>query len=160
MHTDTERCVRAVRSRDARSDDRFFTAVPTTRIHGRPSRPVVPPKAPDMAFHPGAGPEGGLTFFPTPGAPAGPDRDEARAGPGTLPGLGPRAVEATAMRALGDPDAFLPTGLGIRGAARRLGLPPTPAALTARAGGWRPWRACAAQYLWTAHGHPVNHLPA
>ncbi|MEV6004366.1 metal-binding protein, partial [Streptomyces griseomycini] len=31
--------------------------------------------------------------------------------------------------ALGDPDAFLPTDLGVRRAARELGLPSTPAAL-------------------------------
>ena len=63
------------------------------------------------------------------------------------------------MRALGDPDAFLPTDLGIRRAAGRLGLPATPAALTACATRWRPWRAYAVQYLWTVDDHPVNHLP-
>ncbi|SCG04261.1 DNA-3-methyladenine glycosylase II, partial [Streptomyces sp. MnatMP-M17] len=47
-----------------------------------------------------------------------------------LPGFGPWTVEAIAMRALGDPDAFLPTDLGVRRAAGRLGLPSTPAALT------------------------------
>ncbi|CAM5269911.1 DNA-3-methyladenine glycosylase II OS=Streptomyces cyaneofuscatus OX=66883 GN=G3I52_30285 PE=4 SV=1 [Streptomyces cyaneofuscatus] len=65
------------------------------------------------------------------------------------------------MRALGDPDAFLPTDLGgYRRAAERLGLPATPAALTARAADWRPWRAYAVQYLWTVDDHPINHLPA
>ncbi|WP_157872288.1 Ada metal-binding domain-containing protein, partial [Streptomyces silaceus] len=37
MHTDTERCVRAVQSKDARFDGWFFTAVVTTRIYCRPS---------------------------------------------------------------------------------------------------------------------------
>ncbi|MFJ3982326.1 AlkA N-terminal domain-containing protein [Streptomyces fungicidicus] len=77
-----------------------------------------------------------------------------------LPGFGPWTADVIAMRALGDPDAFLPTDLGIRRAARELGLPSTPAALTARAAGWRPWRAYAVQYLWATDGHPINFLPA
>ncbi|MFG3408740.1 AlkA N-terminal domain-containing protein [Streptomyces sp. NPDC048142] len=88
------------------------------------------------------------------------DWEQARAELAALPGFGPWTVESIAMRALGDPDAFLPTDLGIRRAAERLGLPATPAALTARAAGWRPWRAYAVQYLWTVDGHPINHLPA
>ncbi|MFG2575029.1 AlkA N-terminal domain-containing protein [Streptomyces sp. NPDC048481] len=76
-----------------------------------------------------------------------------------LPGFGPWTVDVIAMRALGDPDAFLPTDLGIRRAARELGLPATPAALTARAAAWRPWRAYAVQYLWATDSHPVNFLP-
>ncbi|MFF7450360.1 MULTISPECIES: AlkA N-terminal domain-containing protein [unclassified Streptomyces] len=76
-----------------------------------------------------------------------------------LPGFGPWTVDVIAMRALGDPDAFLPTDLGIRKAARELGLPSTPAALTARAAAWRPWRAYAVQYLWATDNHPINFLP-
>lgn len=52
MHTDTERCVRAVRSKDSRFDGWFFTAVLTTRIYCRPSCPVVPPKVENMTFYP------------------------------------------------------------------------------------------------------------
>ncbi|MFG3496965.1 AlkA N-terminal domain-containing protein [Streptomyces sp. NPDC047928] len=138
-------------------------------------------------------PEGGLThLFPTPGALAdldpealalprsrrgtlttlvaaladgslrlGPDSDwdEARARLGELPGFGPWTVEVIAMRGLGDPDAFLPTDLGMRRAAAGLGLPSTPAALTARAAAWRPWRAYAVQYLWATDSHPINRLP-
>lgn len=77
-----------------------------------------------------------------------------------LPGFGPWTADVIAMRALGDPDAFLPTDLGIRRAARELGLPSTPAALTARAAAWRPWRAYAVQYLWATDGHPINFMPA
>lgn len=88
------------------------------------------------------------------------DWEKARAELTALPGFGPWTVEVIAMRALGDPDAFLPTDLGIRRAAEQLGLPSTPAALTARAAGWRPWRAYAVQYLWTVDDHPINHLPA
>ncbi|MFD4030681.1 AlkA N-terminal domain-containing protein [Streptomyces sp. NPDC058637] len=90
----------------------------------------------------------------------GTDWEQARAQLTALPGFGPWTVEVIAMRALGDPDAFLPTDLGIRRAAEKLGLPATPAALTARAAHWRPWRAYAVQYLWTVDDHPINHLPA
>ncbi|KPI17056.1 DNA repair protein and transcriptional regulator, AraC family [Actinobacteria bacterium OK074] len=92
----------------------------------------------------------------------GPDSDwsRARAQLLSLPGFGPWTVDVIAMRALGDPDAFLPTDLGIRRAAEELGLPSTPAALTARAAAWRPWRAYAVQYLWATDGHPINFLPA
>ncbi|WP_419999134.1 DNA-3-methyladenine glycosylase 2 family protein [Streptomyces boninensis] len=54
MHTDTERCVRAVQSKDARFDGWFFTAVLTTGIYCRPSCPVVPPKPENMRFYPSA----------------------------------------------------------------------------------------------------------
>ncbi|MFD9971530.1 AlkA N-terminal domain-containing protein [Streptomyces sp. NPDC059011] len=87
------------------------------------------------------------------------DWDEARARLSALPGFGPWTVEAIAMRALGDPDAFPVTDLGVRHAAAALGLPPTPAALTRRAAAWRPWRAYAVQYLWATGDHPINRLP-
>lgn len=88
------------------------------------------------------------------------DWEAARAQLAALPGFGPWTTEVIAMRALGDPDAFLPSDLGVRRSARGLGLPSTPAALTARAAGWRPWRAYAVQYLWATEDHAVNHLPA
>ena len=50
MHEDTERCVRAVQSKDARFDGWFFTAVLTTGIYCRPSCPAVPPKPRNMRF--------------------------------------------------------------------------------------------------------------
>ncbi|MFC8519179.1 AlkA N-terminal domain-containing protein [Streptomyces sp. NPDC057257] len=87
------------------------------------------------------------------------DWSETRARLLALPGFGPWTVDVIAMRALGDPDAFLPTDLGIRRAAQELGLPSTPAALTARASAWRPWRAYAVQYLWATDHHPINFLP-
>ncbi len=87
------------------------------------------------------------------------DWSETRARLLDLPGFGPWTVDVIAMRALGDPDAFLPSDLGIRKAAQELGLPSTPAALTARAAAWRPWRAYAVQYLWATDSHPINFLP-
>ncbi|WP_405865000.1 helix-turn-helix domain-containing protein [Streptomyces sp. NBC_01515] len=87
------------------------------------------------------------------------DWTETRAHLLSLPGFGPWTADVIAMRALGDPDAFLPTDLGIRRAAQELGLPSTPAALAARAAAWRPWRAYAVQYLWATDNHPINFLP-
>jgi AraC family transcriptional regulator of adaptative response / DNA-3-methyladenine glycosylase II len=64
-----------------------------------------------------------------------------------------------AMRALGDPDAFPAADLGVRRAAEALGLPAAPIALTAHAERWRPWRAYAVQYLWSATPHQINCWP-
>jgi AraC family transcriptional regulator of adaptative response / DNA-3-methyladenine glycosylase II len=58
-----------------------------------------------------------------------------------------------------DPDAFIPADLGVRLAARRLGLPAAPAALIRHAAAWRPWRAYAVQHLWATGDHPINRLP-
>ena len=93
------------------------------------------------------------------GLDAGSDWARARERLAALPGFGPWTVDVIAMRALGDPDAFLPTDLGLRRAAQELGLPATPAALTARAAAWRPWRAYAVQYLWATDDHPINLMP-
>ncbi|TSB17508.1 AlkA N-terminal domain-containing protein [Streptomyces benahoarensis] len=90
----------------------------------------------------------------------GGDRAEARARLAALPGVGPWTVECIAMRALGDPDAFTPTDLGLRRAAMALGLPGTPAALIRHSTAWSPWRAYAVQYLWATEDHPINVLPA
>jgi len=54
IHTDVERCVRAVQSKDDRFDGWFFTAVVTTGIYCRPSCPVRPPKVANMRFYPSA----------------------------------------------------------------------------------------------------------
>jgi AraC family transcriptional regulator of adaptative response / DNA-3-methyladenine glycosylase II len=63
-----------------------------------------------------------------------------------LPGIGPWTAEYVAMRALGDPDAFPHSDLGLLHA---LNLE-KPAALQAVAEAWRPYRAYAALHLW--HG--------
>jgi AraC family transcriptional regulator, regulatory protein of adaptative response / DNA-3-methyladenine glycosylase II len=128
-------------------------------------------------------PEGGLTrLFPTPAAIAAvdpavlampasrrtavltlartlADGTEALGTLAGLPGIGPWTRSLIAMRALGDPDAFAPTDLGVRLAARAAGLPATPAALVKRAEPWRPWRAYAVQYLWGTGDHAINRLP-
>ena len=84
---------------------------------------------------------------------------EARRALAALPGLGPWTIEMIAMRALGDPDAFPATDLGVVKAARALGLPSTPAALATASAAWRPWRAYAVQHLWATGDHAVNRLP-
>jgi AraC family transcriptional regulator of adaptative response / DNA-3-methyladenine glycosylase II len=73
-----------------------------------------------------------------------------------IPGIGEWTAQYIALRALREPDAFPATDLGIlRGAARLPGLLPTAPQLIQRAKAWRPWRAYAAQYLWTAESSPL-----
>jgi AraC family transcriptional regulator, regulatory protein of adaptative response / DNA-3-methyladenine glycosylase II len=67
-----------------------------------------------------------------------------------LPGVGPWTVAYIAMRALGDPDAFPVTDLGLRRALAARGLPTDPASVLTRAERWRPWRAYAVLHLWAA----------
>jgi len=87
------------------------------------------------------------------------DREESLAVLGGLPGFGPWTLGVIAMRALGDPDAFPAADLGVRRAAGSLGLPASPARLQMHSQVWRPWRAYAVQYLWSASAHPINHWP-
>ncbi|WP_068177952.1 DNA-3-methyladenine glycosylase 2 family protein [Mycobacterium sp. UM_CSW] len=90
---------------------------------------------------------------------AGSDWDSARAQLLALPGVGPWTAEVIAMRALGDPDAFPASDLGLRLAAEELGLPVDQRRLVERSARWRPWRSYATQHLWTTLEHPVNHWP-
>ncbi len=81
----------------------------------------------------------------------GADRDDVRRRLLALPGIGPWTADYVAMRALGHPDVFLPTDIGIRNALRGLGHD-APAAGAATLGelaaGWRPWRSYALLHLW------------
>jgi AraC family transcriptional regulator of adaptative response / DNA-3-methyladenine glycosylase II len=54
VHEDTERCVGAVMSKDARFDGWFVTAVTSTHIYCRPSCPARPPHVRHMRFYPTA----------------------------------------------------------------------------------------------------------
>jgi AraC family transcriptional regulator of adaptative response / DNA-3-methyladenine glycosylase II len=76
-----------------------------------------------------------------------------------LPGIGPWTAEVIAMRGLGDPDAFPASDLGLRMAAKQLGLPTDEPTLLEHSARWRPWRSYAVQHLWTTLEHPVNHWP-
>jgi len=78
----------------------------------------------------------------------GADRADARRQLLELPGIGPWTAEYVAMRALHDPDVFLPTDLGIKKALESLGQDGRPAAAAALAERWRPYRSYAAQHLW------------
>jgi AraC family transcriptional regulator of adaptative response / DNA-3-methyladenine glycosylase II len=72
----------------------------------------------------------------------GPDRDDVRRLLLELPGIGPWTADYVALRALGHPDVFLPTDLGVKHAmARRPGADPER---------WRPWRSYALLHLWTS----------
>ena len=89
----------------------------------------------------------------------GADPVELRRSLVALPGIGSWTAEYVAMRALRDPDAFMPTDLGIRRGAQALGLPGNPAQLIAASEGWRPWRSYAMSHLW-ALTTPTTEIPA
>ena len=65
-----------------------------------------------------------------------------------IPGIGKWTAEYVSMRALGEPDAFPSSDLGLM---RALGLN-TARELERRAECWRPWRAYAAVHLWNVAG--------
>jgi len=107
----------------------------------------------------------------------GAERDRAEAQLLAMPGIGPWTASYIRMRALSDPDAFLPTDAGVLDALGRLGAAhggtgPAGSAGRARAAskaaaskaaaskaaaskaaaglaeGWRPWRSYAVHHLW------------
>ncbi|HXP55476.1 MAG TPA: AlkA N-terminal domain-containing protein [Streptosporangiaceae bacterium] len=78
----------------------------------------------------------------------GADRDEAERQLLALPGIGPWTAGYIRMRALSDPDAFLPTDAGVRHGLAALGAPSGPEAAARQAESWRPWRSYALQHLW------------
>jgi AraC family transcriptional regulator, regulatory protein of adaptative response / DNA-3-methyladenine glycosylase II len=84
---------------------------------------------------------------------AGADRRRADAVLRAVPGIGPWTASYVAMRGLGDPDAFLAGDLVVqRAIGHRLGAAGsvTPAAATALAERWRPWRSYAVVHLWAS----------
>ena len=87
---------------------------------------------------------GGISLDP------GSEREEVEGRLLALRGIGPWSASYVAMRALGDPDAFLPSDLGVRRAIERLGHAGDPRSVTALAERWRPWRAYATQHLWAS----------
>ncbi len=76
----------------------------------------------------------------------GADPDAARAGLLAVKGVGPWTAGYVAMRALGDPDAWLPADVGVRRGLARIGAEPE------RAERWRPWRSYALMHLWAVLG--------
>ncbi len=88
-----------------------------------------------------------------------PDLDAAVARLRALPGVGEWTAQYIAMRALREPDAFPAADVGLlRAMVGPDGRRPSAGALLDVAEGWRPWRAYAAQHLWTS-GAP-SALPA
>ncbi|MDT0344078.1 AlkA N-terminal domain-containing protein [Streptomyces litchfieldiae] len=74
----------------------------------------------------------------------GADRAEAERALLALRGIGPWTAGYIRMRALGDPDVFLPGDAGVRHGLRLVG------AGLAAAESWRPWRSYALHHLWNA----------
>jgi AraC family transcriptional regulator, regulatory protein of adaptative response / DNA-3-methyladenine glycosylase II len=69
----------------------------------------------------------------------------------TIRGIGEWTAQYIALRALREMDAFPSTDIGLlRGIARIDASCATPASLEKHAESWRPWRAYAAQHLWTS----------
>lgn len=89
----------------------------------------------------------------------GVDRDATEQALLALPGIGPWTASYIAMRALGDPDAFLAGDLGVRHAVERLGHAGDARTLTTLAQRWRPWRAYAAIHLWRSLATRSGHAP-
>ena len=89
----------------------------------------------------------------------GADPAELRSSLVALPGIGPWTAEYVAMRALRDPDAFMPTDLGIRRSAVALGLPDDPVHLRELTERWRPWRSYAMAHLWAMPAAATPQLP-
>jgi AraC family transcriptional regulator of adaptative response / DNA-3-methyladenine glycosylase II len=81
---------------------------------------------------------------------AGSDRASTVAALQAMKGLGPWTAGYVAMRALGDPDVFLPTDLGVRHALAALGLDASPRGAAACAERWSPWRSYALHHLWAS----------
>jgi AraC family transcriptional regulator of adaptative response / DNA-3-methyladenine glycosylase II len=85
---------------------------------------------------------GDLTLDP------GADRAAVRRELLDLPGVGPWTASYITLRAVGDPDVFLPTDAGVRHALARLGAAADPRAAAELAERWRPWRSYALLHLW------------
>jgi AraC family transcriptional regulator of adaptative response / DNA-3-methyladenine glycosylase II len=86
----------------------------------------------------------------------GSSRDEVERRLLGLRGIGPWTASYVAMRALGDPDAFLSTDLGVRQAVRKLGHADDRRSVADLAERWRPWRAYATQHLWASLAEQQN----
>jgi AraC family transcriptional regulator of adaptative response / DNA-3-methyladenine glycosylase II len=76
------------------------------------------------------------------------DRSAVRVQLLALPGIGPWTADYIAFRVLGDPDVFLPTDIGVKHAAERLGIDD----VAGHAERWRPWRSYALIHLWSSLG--------
>jgi AraC family transcriptional regulator of adaptative response / DNA-3-methyladenine glycosylase II len=78
----------------------------------------------------------------------GADGASARASLVGIRGVGPWTASYIGMRALADPDAWLPRDVGLRNALERLGHPGDEPAALHLSERWRPWRSYAVMHLW------------
>jgi AraC family transcriptional regulator of adaptative response / DNA-3-methyladenine glycosylase II len=78
----------------------------------------------------------------------GADRDEVGARLVALPGIGPWTAGYIRMRALSDPDVFLPGDVGVVRALQRTGAGGPLAGSLSATERWRPWRSYATHHLW------------
>ena len=91
----------------------------------------------------------------------GADRDQSTARLLALPGIGPWTASYIRMRALSDPDVFLPGDAGVLRALRRLGAGGEAGVAVGRSAGldtaraWQPWRSYAVHHLWATLENPV-----
>ena len=88
---DTERCYRAVASRDVHFDGRFFTAVRTTGVYCRPVCPARTPKRTNVHFYRSAAAAEAAGFGPC-------QRCRPETSPGTPAWLGTSATVSRALR--------------------------------------------------------------
>ncbi|MEY2756006.1 MAG: hypothetical protein RJB65_2364 [Actinomycetota bacterium] len=89
---------------------------------------------------------GALTLDP------GVDWEDARRALLAVRGIGPWTADYVAMRALGDPDVFLPADVGVRHALAALDGHADPTR-------WAPWRSYAVHHLWASlpdTSHPTG----
>jgi AraC family transcriptional regulator of adaptative response / DNA-3-methyladenine glycosylase II len=85
---------------------------------------------------------------------AGADRTDALRRLRSIRGIGPWTAGYVAMRALDDPDAFLPGDVALRRAVLGRGGPGDVRGMTRLAERWRPWRSYAVHHLWASLGLP------
>ena len=90
----------------------------------------------------------------------GEDPDELERRLLSLPGIGPWTTAYVSMRALGHPDAFMPTDLGVRRSISRLGHNDDVETVNRLAERWRPWRAYAMAHLWSTPVEPEGEANA
>jgi AraC family transcriptional regulator of adaptative response / DNA-3-methyladenine glycosylase II len=81
----------------------------------------------------------------------GADPAAVRAALLAIPGIGEWTAQYVALRALGEPDAFPASDLGLLRSPAASGVK-GPRELLERAESWRPWRGYAAIVLWRAYG--------
>jgi AraC family transcriptional regulator of adaptative response / DNA-3-methyladenine glycosylase II len=134
---DVAACQRAIASRDARFDGRFFTAVRTTRVYCRPVCPARTPRPENVTFFPSAAAAEGAGYRPclrcrpetAPGSPAW-------AGTATTVARALRLIEQGALDAESVESLAARLGIGGRHLRRllveHLGATPAALALTRR----------------------------